>query len=81
MYVLLTPLTCIGITAPTYFELLSTPPTYIVFDPLLVVQYNVSHLRHLLLIVQYFKHFTLSTPPTSKCHSIYNVDSNSKYSN
>ena len=32
MYVLLTPSTCIGITALSYFELLSTPPTYIVFD-------------------------------------------------
>ena len=30
----------------------------------------------LLLIVQYFKHFTPSTPLTSKSHSIYNVDSN-----
>ena len=32
MYVLLTPLTCIGITALGYFELLLTPSTYIVFD-------------------------------------------------
>ena len=32
MYVLLTPLTCVGIKALSYFELLSTPPTYIVFD-------------------------------------------------
>ena len=32
MYVLLTPSTCIGITGLSYFELLSTPPTYIVFD-------------------------------------------------
>ena len=32
MYVLLTPLTSIGITALSYFELLSTPLTYIVFD-------------------------------------------------
>ena len=27
MYVLLTPLTCMGITALSYFEPLSTPPT------------------------------------------------------
>ena len=32
MCVLLTPLTCIGITALSYFELPSTPLTYIVFD-------------------------------------------------
>ena len=32
----------------------------------------------LLLIVQYLVHLT---PLTSKIHSIYNVDSNSKYSN
>ena len=32
MYVLSTPSTCIGITAFSYFELLSTPLTYIVFD-------------------------------------------------
>ena len=32
MYVLSTPSTCIGITTLSYFELLSTPPTYIVFD-------------------------------------------------
>ena len=32
----------------------------------------------LLLIVQYL---APSTPPTSKSHSIYNVDSNSKYLN
>ena len=31
MYVLSTPSTCIGITALSYFELLLTPPTYIVF--------------------------------------------------
>ena len=31
MYVLSTPLTCIGIITLSYFELLSTPPTYIVF--------------------------------------------------
>ena len=35
----------------------------------------------LLLILQYFKNFTPSTPPTSKSHLIYNVDSNSKYLN
>ena len=32
MYVLSTPLTCIGITALSYFELPLTPLTYIVFD-------------------------------------------------
>ena len=32
----------------------------------------------LLLIVQYFKHFTPSTPLTSKSRLIYNVDSNTK---
>ena len=32
MYVLSTPLTYIGITALSYFELLLTPPAYIVFD-------------------------------------------------
>ena len=32
MYVLSTLLTCIGITVLSYFELLSTPPTCIVFD-------------------------------------------------
>ena len=32
MYVLSTPSTCIGIMALSYFELLLTPPTYIVFD-------------------------------------------------
>ena len=32
MYVLLTPLTYIGITGLSYFELLLTPLTYIVFD-------------------------------------------------
>ena len=35
----------------------------------------------ILLIVQYFKHFKPLTPLTSKSHSIYNVGSNSKYSN
>ena len=32
VYGLLTPLTCIGITVLSYFELPSTPSTYIVFD-------------------------------------------------
>ena len=35
----------------------------------------------LLLIVQYFKHFTPLIPLTSKSHSIHNVDSNTKSSN
>ena len=35
MYVLSTPSTCIGITAVSYFELLLTPLTYIVFDDVL----------------------------------------------
>ena len=34
MYVLLTSLTCIGITVLSYFEVLLTPLTYIVFDGL-----------------------------------------------
>ena len=32
IHVLLTPSTCIGFTALSYFELLLTPSTYIVFD-------------------------------------------------
>ena len=32
MHVLLTPLTCIGIAALSYFELLLAPSTYIVFN-------------------------------------------------
>ena len=40
VYVLLTPLTCIGITALiVYIELLLTPLTYIAFDPFFIVQY------------------------------------------
>ena len=35
MCVCLTPSTCIGITALSYFELLLTPLTYIVFDDVL----------------------------------------------
>ena len=59
-----------SITALTvYFELLLTPLTYIASDQLFIVQYSISHLWHLQL--------------QSVCliHSIYIVDSNSKYSN
>ena len=35
----------------------------------------------LLFILQYFKYFAPSIPPTSKSNSIYTVDSNMKSSN
>ena len=59
----------------------------IAFDPLLIIgtMFHTSDTSDmpfdLLLIVQYFKHFTPLTPPPSKSHLIYNVDSNSKYLN
>ena len=59
-----------SITALTvYFELLSTPSTYIAFDQFFIVQYIISHLQHLW-------HQSISF-----IQSIYIVDSNSKYLN
>ena len=58
----------------------------IAFQPLLIIgtMFHTSDTSDmpfdLLLILQYFKHFTPLTPLTSKSHSILNVDSNSKYS-
>ena len=73
----------------TLYTVLCKSPKHhlIAFDPLLIIgtmfhTFNPSNMPFdLLLLVQYFKHFTSLTPPTSKSHSIYNVDSNSKYSN
>ena len=50
-----------------HFEPLSTPLTYIAFGQLFIVQYSISHLWHL-------QHQSVCL-----IHSIYIVDSNSKY--
>ena len=67
-----------------YIELLLTPLTYIAFWSFIGITvvfhtFDTSNMPFdLLLIVQYLAPLT---PLTSKSHSIYNVDSNSKYSN
>ena len=63
------------------FDLSSTSSTYIALQPL--SEFDLSSTSSTLLwsLVLIYQYLAPLTPPTSKSHSIYNVDSNSKSSN